>query len=547
MNKKEADKKILQYKEKIYGFALSKTSDYEQAQELAQEIICEVYISLLNSENIANYDGYVYRIASNAFSKFIAGLISNRKQSCIDDNPDALSVTDHYFYENNKKELETLKKEISYLSQRQRSVVYLFYYEKKTVTQIAKELNISANTVKWHLSDARQSLKETMIMYENVKIDENLAVNPIKFAFMGSSGTIVKKDTEDFFDTRLKQNIAWACYYEAKTVSEIAREVGVSVAYIADELKALVDNGFVDQVDSSKNPKYQAKMVISDIRKNAGEDGVYRNDSSELNKKIAKKLCQDYYKPIFEAFEKDPEHWGMSCPNNDVNFMKYSLVLLCQNFLQSGSVNAGMEKLKVKRPDGGNYIANATVANDWQELNGELFPDWIMGYMMNWGDDYYSLQANCRFTDRSMEWKDQVCFEALVKFIKNNCHPDALELKEYESICKNGYIHNNQVQVVTMKGGNKSPWDQLKEKIAQFDSVITDLKEFGKQIDEEFQKGVLQQTMPDYTKQFMLLLNTDRIGQIEVIPFILEEMLNSEMIKPLSEVQKKAALSILSL
>ena len=32
MNKKEADKKILQYKEKIYGFALSKTSDYEQAQ-----------------------------------------------------------------------------------------------------------------------------------------------------------------------------------------------------------------------------------------------------------------------------------------------------------------------------------------------------------------------------------------------------------------------------------------------------------------------------------------------------------------------------------
>ena len=170
-----------------------------------------------------------------------------------------------------------------------------------------------------------------------------------------------------------------------------------------------------------------------------------------------------------------------------------------------------------------------------------------MGYMMNWGDDYYSLQANCRFTDRSMEWKDQVCFEALVKFIKNNCHPDALELKEYESICKNGYIHNNQVQVVTMKGGNKSPWDELKEKIAQFDSVITDLKEFGKQIDEEFQKGVLQQTMPDYTKQFMLLLNTDRIGQIEVIPFILEEMLNSEMIKPLSEVQKKAALSILSL
>ena len=60
---------------------------------------------------------------------------------------------------------------------------------------------------------------------ENVKIEENLAVNPIKFAFIGSSGTIEKKDTEDFFDTRLKQNIAWACYNESKTVSEIAREI----------------------------------------------------------------------------------------------------------------------------------------------------------------------------------------------------------------------------------------------------------------------------------------------------------------------------------
>lgn len=546
MNKKETDKKILQYKEKIYGFALSKTRDYEQAQELAQEIICEAYISLLNSEDIVNFDGYIYRIASNVYSKFIAGLISNRKQICIDDNPGAVSITDKYFYEDNKTEIEILKKEISYLSQRQRSVVYLFYYEKKTVNQIAKELNISANTVKWHLSDARQSLKETMIMYENVKIDENLAVNPIKFAFMGSSGTVVDKDTENYFDTRLKQNIAWTCYNEPKTVTEIAREVGVSVTYIADELKTLVDNGFINQVDNSKNPRYQTQMVISDIRKEIIENGIYHNPSDDLNKKVAETLCEKYYKPIFEAFEKDENHWGMSCPDNDVNFMKYALVLLCQNFLQEGAVNLGMEKLKIKRPDGGNYIANATVANDWQDLSPSNYPNWIMGYMMNWGEDYYSLQGNCRFTGRDLEWRNQICFDALAKFIKNNCNPDALTLNEYESICKNGYIHNNEVQVVTMKGGNKSPWDQLSEKIKQFDSLIAELRDYGKQVDEEFQKSVMEQTMPDYAKKFILLLNTERIGQIEVVPFILEEMLRTGMLKPLSEVQKKAALSVLS-
>ena len=547
MKKRDADKKILQYKQKIYGFALSKTSDYEQAQELAQEIICEVYISLLNSENIVNFDGYVYRIASNVYSKFVANLIAGRKVSCIDDNPDAVSITDKYFYEDNKDEIEILKKEISYLSQRQRSVVYLFYYEKKSVNQIAKELGISANTVKWHLSDARQSLKETMIMSENVKIEENLAVNPIKFAFMGSSGTIEKKDTEDFFDTRLKQNIAWACYNEPKNISEIAREVGVSSVYIADELKVLVDNGFINQVDNSKNPKYQAQIVISDIRNASEKNGQIKNDNEDLKIKVAKKLCESYYKPIFEAFEKDENHWGMTCPDNDVNFMKYSLVLLCQNFLQDDSVNVEMEKLKIKRPDGGNYIASATVANDWQELNPQVFPNWIMGYMMNWGDDYYSLQVNCRYTDRSINWKNQVCFEALNKFVKSGCNPDALKLAEYESICKNGYIYNNKLQLVQMQGGNKSPWEQIKPEMEQFSSIISDVKEYGKTVDEEFRKPLKETQMPEYTRKFLMTLNTSVIGQIEIIPFIIEEMLNNGMLKPLSPVQKKAALSIFSI
>ena len=546
MKKTETDKRILQYKEKIYGFALSKTSDYEQAQELAQEIICEAYVSLLNAQDIANFDGYIYRIASNVYARFIAGLVQNKKQSCIDDNPDAVCVNDHYFYEDNKPQIEALKKEISYLSQRQRSVVYLFYYKNKTVNEIAKELDISANTVKWHLSDARQSLKETLIMYENVKIDENLSVNPIKFAFMGSSGTIVNKDTEDFFDTRLKQNIAWSCYNEPKTVSEIAREVGVSVAYIADELKSLVDNGFINQMDKSKNPKYQTQMVLSDIRFE-DKESMYKGTDEKLKVQIAQKLCQDYYQPIFKAFEKDPNHWGMSCPNNDLNFMKYSLVLLCQHFLQDDSVNVEMEKLKIKRPDGGNYIANATVANDWQELNGEVFPNWIMGYMMNWGTDYYSLQANCRFTDRSLDWKQQICFEALVKFIKSNCNPDALNLSEYESICKNGYVYKNQVQVVQMNGGNKSPWDQIKPFIDSFSSIINKLKNDGKEFDKEAQKSLKAVSMPEYTRSFLLALNTGIIGQIEIIPYILEEMLASGMLNPLTPTQRKAAMSVLSL
>lgn len=546
MTKREADKKILQYTKKIYGFALSKTSDYEQAQELAQEIICEVYISLLNSGYVANCDGYVYRIASNVFSKFVGGLIEGRKMTCIDDHP--VAVNDKYFYEDSKDQLEALKKEIGYLSQRQRSVVYLFYYEKKSVKEIADELKISANTVKWHLSDARQTLKETIIMSENVKIDENQAVNPIKFEFLASSGTIVSKGTEDFFDTRLKQNIAWACYKEPKTVAEIARAVGVSAAYIVDEMKVLVDNGFINQVDNSKNPKYQSVIVLSDLRSvELGADGFYKDDGAEQNREIARKLCQEYYKPIFDAFEKDSEHWGMSCPENDENFMKYSLVLLAQKFLQAdNNMDVEMEKLKIKRPDGGNYIANAVVVNDWQEIKAEKFPNWIGGYMINWGEDYHSVQANCRYIDRGADWREQCCFEALAKFVHSDCNPKSIKLEDYEKICKIGYVHNDSVQVVLMRGGKKSPWNLLESYMKPFANVIESLKEFGKQMDKAGKEMMLKNDEPEYAKRFHQAMFLDRIGNQELIPYIIEEMLKNGMLESLSTVQKKAAMSVLS-
>ena len=98
-----------------------------------------------------------------------------------------------------------------------------------------------------------------------------------------------------------------------------------------------------------------------------------------------------------------------------------------------------------------------------------------------------------------------------------------------------------------MNGGNKSPWEQISSQMKQFEFLISDLKEYGKQIDEEFKGPLSKITMPEYTKKFLMILNTGKIGQIEVVPFILEEMLNNGMLKPLSAVQKKAVMSVLSI
>ena len=53
---------------------------------------------------------------------------------------------------------------------------------------------------------------------------------------MGHSGSPGKNgDTKDMFDSRLKQNIAWSCYYQAKTITDISKELEVPIAYIEGE------------------------------------------------------------------------------------------------------------------------------------------------------------------------------------------------------------------------------------------------------------------------------------------------------------------------
>ena len=71
MNKINADRLIVEYQQKIFGFAMSKMRDVDNAEELASNIVLEVYKSFLKSDNIANIEGYVYRIASNVYARFI--------------------------------------------------------------------------------------------------------------------------------------------------------------------------------------------------------------------------------------------------------------------------------------------------------------------------------------------------------------------------------------------------------------------------------------------------------------------------------------------
>lgn len=542
MNKQTADTLIYEYRDKIFGFAMEKTRNIDQADELASEIICEVYRSFLRADNIVNPDGYVYRIARNVWSKYVRGLAESRSFENVDN-----VVIPYYdnIDDDTDEELAALRREIGYLSDRQRQIVYMHYYRSLSVNEIAKRLNISSGTVKWHLSDARTKLKEGITMTIN---EQNLGLSPIKFTDMGHCGSPGSTgDTNDMFDTRLKQNIAFACYWQPKTLEEIAREVGVPQVYVADNLEKLVDYAYIDRLDNSKNPKYRTNMLITDCKR-VGNTGA-------LMDKAAEYLCESFFPRVFRDFESDPEHWGFSCADGDVNFMKYALVMSCTLMLNNLTPDTDFAKYGVKRPDGGDFIALAHVSSDETPLTNERGAYWACGYMHDRtfnGDKEtsYVVSVDCRFVDREGGWRDNFCsdWEALVKFMSGG--KDALAPEEYKRLCDKGYVFEGKAQPVVVTTDYDPAKDgslyraferHLKGKL----NISDEIREYSDKLDGEI-FDLMKNAYPEHIRPVVkAVFCTETLGDPELIPRCVEKLLERGELKPLTDIQRKAALSVM--
>lgn len=590
MEKQIADKKIFEYRDRIFGFALEKVHNIDEAAELASDIVYEVYRSFLNADTIANFDGYVYRIARNVWAKYLYKLETGRRFEYAGDFYE-LEIESKEESERIQKKAEEetialLKKEIGFLSKRQRLVIYLHYYDKLSVEAIAKRLDLAPGTVKWHLSDARGKLKEGMEMSRKLdqgqnldSVEQDLEINPIRFISMGHSGIPgTTGATDSMFDTRLKQNIAWACYWEPKTLEEIARLVGVPKLYIADELLKLVDFGYIDQLDNSQNPKYRTNMLLTDIRReqkralDQAKDSE-KEDENGIFDRAAESLCDEYLPAVLKDFESAPGHWGLSCDGDDLNFLKYDVVMMavlalrCGIYRENGEVFArDFQKIRVKRPDGGEFLAQALVTDDtWKDTgrgkNEEEAPYWCNGVMTrnnhcitheeclaHPGDAFENVSIDCRFSDRKGGWMENrnSDWESLVRFM--NQGREALKPEEYKRLCDKGYLLEDRVQPAVFRYALKEN-ETLNGCAAEFllerMPVPAEILKLSAGMDKRMY-AIKKRSYPEHMFPAVKLeWCTGCISNPEILPRIIEKLLDRGVLKPITAAQRKAVFSIL--
>jgi len=160
MEKRYADKIIVEFMEKIYGFAFSKTKNIDVAEDLASKIIYDVYKQLLKKDNIQNPAGYVYKISKNVYAKYLKD--EKQIEYISFDNKNQFKKLN---YEHTEKKFHLkIRSEISKLNEYQRKIIMMYFYQHIKQKEIAQSLNLPIGTVKWHLKEAKKILKERLNM-----------------------------------------------------------------------------------------------------------------------------------------------------------------------------------------------------------------------------------------------------------------------------------------------------------------------------------------------------------------------------------------------
>ena len=445
MDKTLCDKIICEYTDKLFGFAMTKTRSIRRAEELASRITLEVYASLLRRDSIGNVPAYIHRVAQNVWARYTD---EYRRSPYVDiDDGDVWDGEDFTEQLEQSETYAKLRTEIAHLSETRREILVLHYYHNMKLEQIAAKLHVPLGTVKWHLHGAKNELKEGMDIMRSIG---TLGISPIEFCNMGHDGHPGSKgDTADFFARRLTQNIAYAAYHKPRTINEIADELGISPVFAADEVKVLEEYGFMDKTGD----RYLTNMYILAPTKE------YDEACHKLFCDGAAKVKALYVPRVMDAL-KSFDRSQVYIPDGDENLWLWSGIAYALGCGKLGPADSDESwKFAVKRKDGGEYIASATLCADYK-LDYDESKYSCCGNMTRGSDKYplSSWQITTNYDTRDMGWRDNLYtdYESLYEFYTGKIKKSPENIEKYERLRRKGYLtEDDRVNIICVKDSAK--------------------------------------------------------------------------------------------
>ena len=145
----KAEAVFRRYADMIYRVALHNLDDPADADDILQEV-CLVLLTKKIPEDEEHLKSWLIRVTINKCRDLSRSFWRKNRKS-IDDYEDIEA----------EKPPEIMA-ELQSLSESYRNIIYLYYYEEYTVSEIARLLRMNVNTVKSGLRRARDQLKKLL-------------------------------------------------------------------------------------------------------------------------------------------------------------------------------------------------------------------------------------------------------------------------------------------------------------------------------------------------------------------------------------------------
>jgi RNA polymerase sigma-70 factor (ECF subfamily) len=148
------------HRDRAYGLALRIVRSPADAEEVAQDAFVRAWLALPRYRGEARFSTWMYRIVARRALDRVEVLRGRWRREAgiegVESLPDSAATGEEAERASLGFEMERMLEELSDV---QRTVVTLFYYEDQSVEQVASTLEMPEGTVKTHLSRARASLR----------------------------------------------------------------------------------------------------------------------------------------------------------------------------------------------------------------------------------------------------------------------------------------------------------------------------------------------------------------------------------------------------
>lgn len=309
----------------IFAFSLSRLYDKSEAEDLTNDIICEVLKCVHQLKNDDAFYSFMWRIAENTFKK----RIRKRNYQMIEFDESFVGTCwttpeDEYM---EAEDLNLLRRELSLLSKQYRESTIAYYFYGKSCSQISTDLGISSEMVKYYLFKARKILKEGMGMSREFG-EKSYNPGTFRMDFWGGGDNSCYWQ---LFKRKLPGNILLSAYYTPVTIQELATELGVAVVYLEDEIELLMKHDMIKKIGE----KYQTNIIIF--------TDSYEKELAEKIKPVYEKAAERFNEKLSELL---PTLQSLDFKGNDYNYnrLKWTFANLTMVFAINLSDGIGRKR-----------------------------------------------------------------------------------------------------------------------------------------------------------------------------------------------------------